>query len=57
MTHSADKITPSYKTAEMPEMITISRDKLMICAKDAEAHMYTFALNVMSLMEQTKDKL
>lgn len=41
-----------YKTVELPDVITISKDNLMICAKDAEADMMSFALNIMTLMEK-----
>lgn len=42
----------NYQTVELPETITITREKLMICAKDAEADMMSFALNVASLQEK-----
>jgi len=45
-----------YRTVEMPDMITISRDNLMICAQDAEADMMSFALNVWTLMEKPSNK-
>lgn len=52
MAHPADEMAPDYKTVELPEVITIRRDRLMIAAKDAEAHMILFALNIETLREK-----
>ena len=51
MSHKADLLAPPYGTVELPDVITIKREKLMLCAEDAEAHMCLFALNVQTLME------